>query len=263
MFCKKCLYCLLKVACTVGCMYWLYCLPCPENFKERAVEENLKYSGLNFQNIFQNVQNAWNFSKFKRRGWKKGNWKYSGLNVQKVFTTVNCHFYLRNGAHVPWITTTPSFQWEWKLKAQKVIVVCFENINMASVAKFTTMVKTTFGTNADFFIKSRSSSPGNPSSPIIEQLFYSIIGSTKLWELVKYWFNFPPNGWLFDKMVSLSSLCGASAILRRENWWHKQRRRLGIGRQTNKQRKIVLPQKPQFGHLLKIILTCQQKTCKV
>ena len=49
-----------------------------------------------------------------------------------------------------------------------------------------------------------------------------------------------------------SSHCVAwlGAILRGENWVDKQRGGVGIGRQTNKPRKIVrrtFPQKPQFG----------------
>ena len=50
-----------------------------------------------------------------------GDWKYSLLNVEKVFTTVNCHFSVRNGAHVPWIAITTLFPMKVKVEAvQKV-----------------------------------------------------------------------------------------------------------------------------------------------
>ena len=57
---------------------------------------------------------------------------------------------------------------------------------------------------------------------------------------------------VFEHKLYHSSHCVGwlAAILRGENWVDKQRGGVGIGRQTNKPRKIVrrpFPQKPQFG----------------
>ena len=55
------------------------------------------------------------------------------------------------------------------------------------------------------------------------------------------------NSWLFERIVSLSSLCWVSAILRRENWETNKGEDLGlVDKQTNKEG-LSFHKKPQFG----------------